>query len=39
MPEKIRQEAGISGGLIRLATGLEAMEDLIQDFIRAMGNV
>lgn len=39
MPEKIRQESGISGGLIRLATGLEATEDLIQDFTQAMGNV
>lgn len=39
MPEKIRQEAGISGGLIRLATGLEATEDLIQDFAQAMENI
>jgi cystathionine beta-lyase/cystathionine gamma-synthase len=35
-PEE-RQAAGISERLIRLSVGLEATEDLIADFERALG--
>jgi len=36
MPQAERERAGISEGLIRLSVGLEATEDLIADFGRAL---
>jgi len=36
MTREQRQRAGISDGLIRLSVGLEAAEDLIEDFERAL---
>jgi cystathionine beta-lyase/cystathionine gamma-synthase len=36
MPQDQRERAGISDGLIRLSVGLEATEDLIADFARAL---
>jgi cystathionine beta-lyase/cystathionine gamma-synthase len=36
MPPAERERAGISDGLIRLSVGLEATEDLIADFARAL---
>jgi cystathionine beta-lyase/cystathionine gamma-synthase len=36
MPPAERERAGISEGLIRLSVGLEATEDLIADFTRAL---
>jgi cystathionine beta-lyase/cystathionine gamma-synthase len=36
MPRAERERAGISEGLIRLSVGLEATEDLIADFARAL---
>jgi len=37
-PEE-RQSQGITDGLIRLSIGLEAPEDLIEDFAQALGGV
>jgi cystathionine beta-lyase/cystathionine gamma-synthase len=36
MPREQRERAGISDGLIRLSVGLEATEDIIADFARAL---
>jgi cysteine-S-conjugate beta-lyase len=36
MPRAERERTGISEGLIRLSVGLEATEDLIADFTRAL---
>ena len=36
MPRAERERAGIGKGLIRLSVGLEALEDIIADFARAL---
>ncbi len=36
MPESVRQEAGISDSLIRVAVGLEAVEDIVADLERGL---
>ena len=35
-PEQ-RQDAGISDTLIRIAVGIEGSDDLIEDFLQALG--
>ncbi len=39
MPAEVRREAGISDGLIRISVGIEDLEDLIDDFDRALEKV
>lgn len=36
VPKKVREESGITEGLIRLSVGIENVEDLIDDFERAL---
>lgn len=36
MPEEVRQEVGITDGLIRLSVGLENIDDLIEDLAQAL---
>ncbi|HVR43906.1 MAG TPA: aminotransferase class I/II-fold pyridoxal phosphate-dependent enzyme [Thermoanaerobaculia bacterium] len=37
MPRTQREALGISDGLVRISVGIEAVEDLIEDFTRALG--
>ena len=37
IPPEVREEIGISDGLVRLSVGIESLEDLIQDLDRALG--
>jgi cystathionine beta-lyase/cystathionine gamma-synthase len=37
MPPEERRAAGISDGLIRVSTGVEAIEDILADFDQALG--
>jgi len=37
MSSKERQQAGISDTLIRISTGIEAVEEIIADFDQALG--
>jgi len=39
MPKEEREKRGISDGLLRLSVGLEAADDLIADFERALSNI
>lgn len=39
MPPRVRAEAGISDGLIRISVGIEDLEDLIDDFDQALSRV
>ena len=36
IPPEVREEIGISDGLVRLSVGIESLEDLIQDLDRAL---
>jgi methionine-gamma-lyase len=36
VPPSVREECGITDGLIRLSVGIENVEDLIDDFERAL---
>ena len=36
VPPAVREECGITEGLIRLSVGIENVEDLIEDFERAL---
>jgi cystathionine beta-lyase/cystathionine gamma-synthase len=36
VPENVREEIGISGGLIRLSVGIEDEADLIEDVNRSL---
>ena len=36
IPPEVREEIGISDGLVRLSVGIESLEDLIQDLERAL---
>ena len=38
IPQKRREELGISDGLIRISVGLEDVEDLIEDLKQALEN-
>ena len=35
IPPEVREEIGISDGLVRLSVGIESLEDLIQDLDKA----
>ena len=37
IPPEVREEIGITDGLVRLSVGIESLEDLIQDLDRALG--
>ena len=36
IPPEVREEIGISDGLVRLSVGIEALEDLIEDIEGAL---
>jgi cystathionine beta-lyase/cystathionine gamma-synthase len=36
IPPEVREEIGISDGLVRLSVGIEAIEDLIEDIEGAL---
>jgi len=38
MPEEIREELGITDGLVRLSVGIEDGDDLVEDLDRALGS-
>jgi cystathionine beta-lyase/cystathionine gamma-synthase len=39
VPPEVRQEMGISDGLIRLSVGIENADDLLADFDQAMAQI
>ena len=36
IPPEIREEIGISDGLVRLSVGIESLEDLIEDIDKSL---
>ena len=39
IPKKIREEAGIKDGLIRLSAGIEDIQDLLEDLNQAFAKI